>query len=376
VNVLYGSRAGLTAAGDQRLSRWNLPDPPDFGEWFGTSLVAADINGDGYADLAVIGTDGTLPGDRVTAIGVFFGAPGGLSGAAGQVLTGADLDAGGSVGLGWGAMAAGRMDDDAFADVVVPVVGGAVGGAVVVLRGSADGLLATAAQLWSQDSPGIPGDGAVGDGFGAALAIGDLDGDGRADLAIGSPWAAAGSTSRAGTVTVIYGSASGLTAEGSQLWSEATDGVPGTPANGDRFGRALAAGDLDGDGRDDLAIGAPNDPVGGRVTILYGSATGLTATGAQRWSQGSPGVPDRNEQPDRFGGSLAAADFGRSGRCDLAIGTYGEKLGGIPHAGAVTVLYGRATGLSARDVQRWSQDTPGIKGTAEPYDEFGSVLAP
>ncbi len=301
VNVLYGSRMGLTAAGDQRLSRWNLPDPPEFGEWFGSSLVAADVNGDGYGDLAVTGVDGTLPGDRVTVIGVFFGSLTGLDGAAGQVLTGAGLEEGGSVGLSGGAMAAGRLDGDAFTDVVAPVAGGPVGGAVVVLRGSAAGLVDAGAQLWSQDSPGIAGEGAVGDGFGAALAIGDLDGDGHADLAIGSPWAAAGPMPDAGTVTVIYGSATGLAADGSQLWSEATEGVPGVPANGDRFGRALAAGDVDGDGRDDLAIGAPNDPVGGRVTILYGSATGLTATGAQRWSQGSPGVPERNEPPDRFG---------------------------------------------------------------------------
>ena len=46
------------------------------------------------------------------------------------------------------------------------------------------------------------------------------------------------------------------------------------------------------------------------------------------------------------------------------------------HAGTVTVLHGRATGLSARQAQLWSQDSPGNKGAAEWYDEFGRVLIP
>ncbi len=48
----------------------------------------------------------------------------------------------------------------------------------------------------------------------------------------------------------------------------------------------------------------------------------------------------------------------------------------MPHAGTVTVLFGRATGLSARHAQLWSQDSPGVKGSAEPYDEFGARWPP
>lgn len=88
-----------------------------------------------------------------------------------------------------------------------------------------------------------------------------------------------------GAVNVIYGSATGLTATGNQLWHQNSSGIQGDCGRADTFGRALAAGDFDGDGYADLAVGVPNDDWSslypGAVNLLYGSASGLTATGNQ-----------------------------------------------------------------------------------------------
>ena len=107
---------------------------------------------------------------------------------------------------------------------------------------------------------------------------------------------------------------------------------------------------------------------------MYGSQAGLTVAGVQVWTQDSAGVPNVREPSDRFGSSLAAADFGRSDKADLAIGVPREKIARAPRAGLVNVLYGRSGGLSGPHAQAWSQNSAGIRGSAERYDYFGWSL--
>jgi FG-GAP repeat len=284
------------------------------------------------------------------------------------------------------AFAAGPLTDfngDGFADLAIGVpfedVGGVDGaGAVQVLYGSSTGLTSTD-QFWTQDSPGVPGSGESGDNFGTFVATGNFNGDGFTDLAIGVPFEDEGPVSNAGAVNVLYGSSLGLTATGAQFWTQDTSGVLDTAEPGDDFGASLAAGDFNGDGRSDLAIGVPFEDVGaaviaGALNVLYGSSTGLTATGNQIWNQNSPGVPDSAEAFDHFGSSLAAGNFGQGTQADLAIGVEGETVGGFTFAGAVNVLYGSPTGLTGTGSQFWSQNSAGIPDSAEQGDAFGWTL--
>jgi hypothetical protein len=161
----------------------------------------------------------------------------------------------------------------------------------------------------------------------------------------------------------------------------------------DWFGRSPAGGDFNGDGFDDLAIGAWDEDVGtardaGAVNVIYGSACGLQADPTcgnpddQYFTQGSDGVQDKAEQSDHLGRATLAMDFNGDGFADLAIGAYGESLslGAVDNAGAVSVIYGSACGLQADptcgnpDDQFWTQDTPGVKDKAEDRDNFGKNL--
>jgi hypothetical protein len=218
----------------------------------------------------------------------------------------------------------------------------------------------------------------------AQTARGDFDGDGYTDLAVGAPGDSVQGQQSAGAVNIIYGARRGLTERGDEQFTAAPASIGSVPAPGARFGAALAAGDLDGDGYDDLAIGTPgSDPGGlapapnaGMVIVLYGSRGGLLArAGHSTWSQNSIGIADDAQGGDLFGSTLAIADFDGDGEDDLAIGAPGERVDGQGNAGAVHVLYGRKDGLRAGGDQFFNQSTRGVKGIAGLNHGFGSALA-
>ena len=114
----------------------------------------------------------------------------------------------------------------------------------------------------------------------------------------------------------------------------------------------------------------------GAVNVLYGSPTGLVATGNQLWSQDSAGVMGVAEAGDAFGFDLAAANFGNDPAADLAVGVPTEDLIGSSkvNVGSVNVLYGSSTGVTSTGNQSWTQDSAGIIGIAEVGDRFGLGL--
>lgn len=151
-------------------------------------------------------------------------------------------------------------------------------------------------QTITQDTAGVPGSGEAKDRFGASVAIGDTDKDGRADLVIGAPGEDGGS----GAVTVVRGTTGQLDTAHARTWSQNSPGVSGSSEAGDAFGAAVRVLDLNKDGYADLVVGAPGENGGvGVVWTLRGSASSITAAGSVTVGTGGAGL-----------GSAGAAGFG------------------------------------------------------------------
>ena len=166
-------------------------------------------------------------------------------------------------------------------------------------------------------------------------------------MAVGAPDEDSQTAADVGVVNVLSGSASGLTSTGAKQFTQTTsDGMQ----SGDRFGAALAAGDASDFNNNtfaDLAVGAPDEDGGtnadvGVVDVLSGSASGLTSTGAQEFTQSN--AAGLTEPGDRFGAALQAGNFDGDSFPDLAGGAPDEDAGTIADVGVVNVLRGSASG--------------------------------
>ena len=270
-------------------------------------------------------------------------------------------------------------------DLVVGVQDEAVGnkdgaGIAHILYGSNNNLVTDNNQIFHLDSNGIRGKATDFDRFASALAVGDFNNDGKNDLAIGVDLDEVSGVNNAGAVNVIYGHNSGLRSDGNQRWTQNSPGIKNVAEEVDLFGAALAVGDFNNDGFDDLAVGVPNEDHNaifdsGAVNIIYGSATGLSSVNNQFLHQGKNAVLDTAEQSDEFGSSLAAGDFNADGYEDLAVGVPHESIDTLDQNGAVNVFYGSATGLKTSNDEFWHQDIFLVEGAAEDFDFFGSSLA-
>jgi FG-GAP repeat len=388
--IIYGSGGGLTSAGTEFLTQdvISSTDGAENDDGFAQSLAAGSF-GDGAADDLAIGISGEDVGvlTNAGAVTVVYGSGGGLSGADNQTWTQDSslvegiAETGDLFGFSLAAADFGQSkQDDLAIGAVEESVGEAIdAGAVNVLYGSSSGLLPFGDQIWTQDSEGVKGTAEEIDLFGYSLAAANFGKSGKADLAIGVLFQDVGSAFFAGAVNVLYGSSSGLTAGGNQLWTQNSPGIADKSEAVDEFGLSLAAGNLGKSAQADLAIGVPVEGVGGSsgagaVNVIYGSTKGLVSKGNQLWTQNSSGVKDAAEANDVFGSSLLAVNFGKTSHADLAIGVPSEDVGVVADAGAVSVLYGTTNGLTSTGNQLWTQNNTGAGDTAETGDSFGSAL--
>lgn len=376
VLVIAGKGAPIDPTDDTNYRQGGngLPGTPGVGENFGAALACGNFDGDGYWDLAI-----GVPGEGGGAVQVLYGSPSGLTEAGADTFTQVSLGIGaeGATDKFGFALDAGDMNRDGYDDLAVGAPGdneaGAVdSGSVTAIFGSAAGLSAAGAKLLHQSSQGIVDSAAAAENLGYSVAVGDVDGDGFADVAAGVPGERVGGQQGAGAVAVIFGQKLGLGPR-DLLVHRDKPGIRGAPGVDAAFGSEVEIGRFDNDGFDDLAVGVSRGNGSGAVQVIYGADGGLSTRDAV-YRQGLGDIGGAGEPADGFGGSLAAGDSNGDAFDELAIGVAGEDHSGVANAGLVIVLSGTPTGLDGAGHTTWHQEVSGIKGVAQQDDGFGAAV--
>lgn len=321
------------------------------------------------------------------------------------------------------------FNGDGFDDVLIGAPGGTVSGAkgagyITVQYSSSRGLSTTSKSVVHQNTSGVPGGAEAGDGFGRAVASGDLDNDGYDDAIVGIPGEDLAGLSNTGAATVLWGSPTGLHGADS-TWLEDSDQLRA----GANFGRAIEAAryfapdpaDPDANLRDSIAVltndsllffTAPPGAAAQQLKPADGGVQALEATpldsgvalralshgnynedswadlaisgvstgdrpgvGVTKVLHGAPSAGDMGDGGTFKGGpAVVSSDFNHDGQDDLAIGDTGA---GSPVGGSVSVHLGQGdlSGLDPTPAQRWTQDSPGVPGTAEAGDRWGAEMS-
>ncbi|MFE5819791.1 N-acetylmuramoyl-L-alanine amidase [Streptomyces sp. NPDC056479] len=348
LTIVPGGLDGPVPASRRTLTQnsTGVPGSHESGDNFGAATAWGDVNGDGYADLAIgaPGEDDTSGHADRGQVVVMYGPA--LNTGFSYTTSGSVTATGAKLGS---TVTVGDFNGDGKADVFSAGTGKG-GNWHVRLTGGAttSGALTTA----------------TGSVAYLDAATGDFNRDGYGDVALNYR-----DTGGIGRVVRFAGSATGLTKAG-------VISVKG--------GRSLAAGDVNGNGYDDIVIGQPvasesGGLSGGQITMVPGTSTGFTTTGMTTIHQDTANVAGGNESGDLFGASVSVGDYNADGLADALTGVPGEDFprGGVnqANAGDVLLVKGTSTGLTGTGSIRLSQDTTGVPGTAESGDLFGSAVS-
>jgi len=338
VFVFHGSPAGLSAEPD-----WTQEGNQDFAEMGNSVAGAGDVNGDGFDDV-VIGAAGF---DNVEvdegAIWVYLGSETGLESEAHLHIEGHELlsNVGAPGKLGASVQTAGDVDGDGFDEIIVSHRNfenvELNEGAAYVFMGSESGLATTPDWSYETNQPNAS--------VSSVGTAGDVNGDGYDDIVVGSALYGNGQTWE-GRVLVFYGSPTGLPVPAVPDFTYESDVVDA------RLGAkcVFTAGDVNADGYDDIIVGAflySNSEIKeGAAFVWHGSASGI---------QGEPDWTFESNQEDAQAGYCVSTvgDVNGDGYDDVIVGAWFYNVL-FQKEGRAWVFYGSTSGLSPPNLPDWS----------------------
>ena len=365
--VIFGKSGGFKAAFDltslDGSNGFRIDGSVDNDRSGSSVSDAGDINGDGFDDI-IIGAPGSGAGECLVVFGRATGfsatlAPSSLTGSNGFKILGSNNND----GTGYSVAAAGDINGDGFDDILVGAPkadpgGDTYGGAAYVIFGKASGFSATLAVADLNGTTGFRLSGIDAyDATGRTVAsAGDINNDGFDDILIAAYHANAGAGPAQGESYVIFGKSSGFDADLDLSTLNGQNGFRLTGvAPGDLNGvSASTAGDLNGDGFDDIIIGANQAGPGGKIYagesyVVFGKATGFDASMDLASLNGSNGFRIAGAAAgDASGSSVSATgDVNNDGFADLLVSSPGADSA-TTGSGATYVLFGRATAAVTR----------------------------
>ena len=382
VYVFFG-RANLTGQVDLAQQKADVEISGEAADdHLGASLAIGDLNGDGKSDL-VIGAPQANVGDFPDAgkVYVVFGnLTANTADTAGKLAGATILGSQRSLMLGATVAAAtvyakGNLADDLI--VGAPGYDAPTGttsltdtGALLIFFGN-PGFSQTINLANALPTFMVTGQ-AAGWELGKSLAVGNFNGDGLADIAVGAPQASPNGVKGSGNVYIL----TAVSADGVKSAPQAASVILFGTGENDFLGSKLAMGDLNGDGKSDLIIGASgadasaNRPNTGAVFVIYGG-TSLQGRPADLSIYGAGAVQDQH--PDALGSSLAVGDFNGDGIADLAVGAPGADIADSRRdpLGAVYVIFGAKTGLPTV-IDLATKQTDYLVVGADPGDRLGA----
>ncbi len=329
--IYYADTTGVDASTEDKLTSSDAAS----GDYFGESVAGAgDVDGDGFDDVIIGAYQDSPHGSWSGSAYIYYGSSHGIAPSSEDKLTASDGSSGDYFGCD--VAGAGDVDGDGFDDVIVGAQSDDdYAGSAYVFYGSFTGIDP------AREDKLLGSDVTSGEYYGISVSgAGDMDGDGFGDVLVG-----AYREDDSGSAYVYLGSGGGVDVSSEQKLA------PSDGSMSDFFGFAVTGGgDLDGDGYDDVVVGAYcDDDAGsssGSVYTYYGSAWGAEVSSEQKLVASDGGVDDY------FGKTLSATgDVDSDGFDDLLVGSYCDDVVGI-NSGSAYLFYGSSDGLDASSQEK------------------------